>query len=95
MTLTSPASTITFYRRDDCALCDEARTALQDVLEQRALRGDPGARVRVVNVACDSELEAVYGARVPVLVVGEQELALTTSARAIGAFLDRVLGRLA
>jgi len=95
MTLTSPTTTITFYRRDDCSLCDEARVALQAVLEQRALRGDPGARVRVIDVDASTELEAIYGARVPVITVGEQELALATSARAIGTFLDRVLGRVA
>jgi hypothetical protein len=84
-----------FYVRDGCKLCDEARAALQAVLEERVRRGDPIARVREVNLAREPEHEAAYGTRIPVLAVGGDEIALAASARLIGAFLDRVLGRLA
>lgn len=95
MSLSSPTSTLSFYRRDGCELCDEARDALQFVLEDRVRRGDPIPRVREVNLSRQPELEADYGARVPVLALGSEELALVASARTIGQFLDRVLGRLA
>jgi hypothetical protein len=95
MTVSPVTPTLEFYRRDDCSLCDEARESLQVVLEDRARRGDPIPRVREVNLTQQPDLEEAYGARVPVLVIGEQELSLATSARSIGTFLDRVLGRLA
>lgn len=95
MTDSSPTTTLEFYRRDDCYLCDEARQSLQIVLEDRVRRGDPIPRVREVNLSQRPELEEAYGGRIPVLAIGEQELSLATSARSIGTFLDRVLGRLA
>ena len=95
MSLSSPTATLNFYRRDGCELCDEARDALQVVLEDRVRRGEPVPRVREINLSRQPELEADYGARVPVLAVGSQELALATSTRQISSFLDRVLGLLA
>lgn len=95
MSLSSPTTTLNFYRRDGCHLCDEGRDALQLVLEERVKRGEPVPRVREINLSRQPELEADYGARVPVLAVGSQELALATSPRQISTFLDRVLGLLA
>ena len=89
-----PVPTLDFYRRDDCDLCDEARLALQAVLEDRARRGMPNPRVRYLNVSGRPDLEERYGARVPVIAVGSDEISLVTSGRAIAVFLDRVLGQL-
>jgi hypothetical protein len=94
--MTSPAlPTLHFYHRDGCHLCDDARAALQQVLEDRVRRGDPIARVREINLTRQPELEARYGTLIPVLRVDDQELALVTSYHTIAEFLDRVLGRLA
>jgi hypothetical protein len=87
--------TIDCYTRTDCPICDEARATLQSVLEDRARRGDPIARVHFVDVADRPELEADYGAWVPVLQVGPQKLTLSSSYRPISQFLDITLGRLA
>jgi thiol-disulfide isomerase/thioredoxin len=95
MTSSPSHSTLNFYRRDGCEPCDEARLTLQAVMEERAKRGDPNPRVRYIDVSADSDLEARFGARVPVLTLGEDELALTLSARAIAQLLDRNLGRAA
>lgn len=95
MSLSPPSQTLHFYRRDNCHLCDEARQSLQFVLEERVRRGDPIPRVREINLSRQPELEAAYGSRVPVVAIGSDELSLATSARMIGAFLDRTLGRLA
>ena len=64
-------------------------------MEDRAKRGDPNPRVRYVDVSADSDLEARFGAQVPVLTLGGEELALNVSARAISQLLDRNLGRAA
>lgn len=89
-----PVPTLEFYTRDGCHLCEEARHALQAVMEDRARRGLPNPRVRTRNLSRQSELEEAYGARIPVLAVGKDEIALVTSARSIAVFLDRVLGQL-
>lgn len=95
MTLNPPQPTLEFYRRDGCEPCDEARIALQIVLEDRIRRGDPVPRVRYLDVAAEPAFESTYGARVPVIALNGQELSLVTSARSIATFLDRVLGRAA
>ena len=95
MTNSSSQPTLDFYRRDGCEPCDEARLTLQAVMEDRARRGEPNPRVRYVDVAADSDLEARFGARVPVLTVGGEEIALNVSARAISQLLDRNMGRAA
>jgi hypothetical protein len=95
MSLSPALPTLEFYHRDGCHLCDDARLALQQVLEDRVKRGDPIPRVHEVNLTHQPELEPRYGMLIPVLALGDQELALVTSARTIAEFLDRVLGRLA
>jgi hypothetical protein len=87
--------TLDFYTRTGCDICDEARAMLQVVLEERAKRGDPIARVRYVDLADRPELEADYGAWLPVLEVGGQKLTLSSTYRPIAQFLDVSLGRLA
>ena len=87
--------TLDFYTRSECHICDEARATLQLVLEERAKRGDPIAHVRYVNLADRPDLEADYGAWVPVLEVGGQKLTLSSTYRSISQFLDVTLGRLA
>lgn len=95
MTSSPPQPTVDFYRRDGCEPCDEARVALQQVLEERAKRGDRIPRVRYRNVEESPELESAFGPRVPVIAVGDDQLSLTLSERSIARFLDRVLGRAA
>jgi hypothetical protein len=87
--------TLDFYRRDGCEPCEEARAVLQAVMEERVIRGDRIPRVRYRNVDESADLEATFGARIPVLAVGADELSLTVSHRAIATFLDRVMGRAA
>jgi hypothetical protein len=95
MTTSLSSATLRVYRRAECHLCDEARQLLQAVLEERALRGDPLPRVREIDITTEPGLEARYRDRVPVMAIGEHEVALVTSARQIRTFLDRVMGRLA
>lgn len=87
--------TLLFYARDGCELCEEARDVLQAALESRVQRGDAIARVREVDIAADPELAARYGDLIPVLSMNGVELPLAMGRRAIDAFLDRVLPRLA
>jgi Glutaredoxin-like domain (DUF836) len=92
----SPAlPTLIFYARDGCHLCEEARAELQSVLEERVKRGEPIARVRVVDVDSSPELKTRYNDVIPVMALNGTELPLVMGRRTIERFLDRTLGRLA
>ena len=84
-------ATITFLTRRGCGLCDRARMDLQALLEERARAGRMPALVREVDIASDAELEHRNLERIPVLVIGQDELPLATSTRAMRAFLERTL----
>lgn len=87
--------TLLFYARDECHLCDEARADLQAVLEERVKRGEPIARVRVINVDTQPALRERYNDVIPVMALPGAELPLAMGRRTIGRFLDKALGRLA
>ena len=56
------------YSRTDCALCLEMEEELRPILR------DTSITVRPVNIEGDHELQHRYGARIPVLVSGNQEI---------------------
>jgi hypothetical protein len=88
--------TIEFLTRPGCHLCDEARVTLQFVLEERAAAGRLPAIVREVDIAGNPDLERRHLERIPVLVIGGEDLAMAMNSRSIRAFLERTLdGRLA
>ena len=95
MTKSPALPTLIFYARDGCHLCEEARAELQSVLEDRVKRGEPIARVRVVDVDSSPELKSRYNDVIPVMALNGTELPLVMGRRAIERFLDRTLGRLA
>lgn len=95
MTHSPPLPTLIFYARDGCHLCEEARAELQSVLEDRVKRGEPIARVRVVDVDSSPELKSRYNDVIPVMALNGTELPLVMGRRTIERFLDRTLGRLA
>ncbi len=95
MTHSPDLPTLTFYARDGCHLCDEARADLQGVLEDRVKRGEPIARVHVVNIDAHPQLRERYNDVIPVMAVSGAELPLAMGRRTIGRFLDNALGRLA
>ena len=60
-------STVTMYSRRRCGLCDEAREV---ILAERARAGFDFDEVFIDG---DDDLEAGYGLRVPVVLVGDEE----------------------
>ena len=87
--------TVLLYMREGCHLCEETRDVVQAALEARVLRGEPIARVREIDIDTDPELKARYGGLIPVLALNGTELPLAMGRRAIEAFLNSVLPRLA
>jgi glutaredoxin len=85
---------LTVYRRDGCHLCDDARQILQDLLEERARRGEPTPRVKEIDIDADPALHARYFLRIPVFAVGDDEIDIVTSSLAARRFLERTLPQL-
>jgi glutaredoxin len=82
---------IVLYTREGCHLCDETRTTLQSLLEDRAARGQRTATVRERDIATDPELERAWFTTIPVLALGGRHLELATSPAAIRRFLAETL----
>ena len=59
--------TLTLYSRPDCHLCEAMHAELVRLLCGRA-------RIAVIDVGEDRELERRYGERIPVLTAGTTEL---------------------
>ncbi|HEU4601296.1 MAG TPA: glutaredoxin family protein [Steroidobacteraceae bacterium] len=53
----------TIYHRPGCSLCDEMMAELAQLLDPQE-----AARVQVVDVSADPDLERKYGKRIPVLL---------------------------
>lgn len=53
----------TVYSRPECSLCEELLVELAEVLGPAA-----AARVQVVDISGDADLERRYGSRIPVLM---------------------------
>lgn len=60
---------MTLYSRPECHLCEAMLAELAPLLEGRA-------RVRVVDISDDDDLEVRYGLRIPVLVADDSELSV-------------------
>lgn len=65
----SPAPPVTLYTRADCPLCDQARTLLD------GLAGSLGFTIEAVDIDADPALRSRYGYAVPVIAVGDEEVA--------------------
>lgn len=59
---------LTIYIREGCHLCDDMEQALRECASELAFEA---CRVPIDN---NTELEQAYGAKVPVLVCGDEEI---------------------
>ena len=88
MAATPPLPDLVLYTRPGCGLCDEARATLQGLLEDRAARSLPLARLRERDISANPDLERALFDRIPVLELGDRRLELATSPAKIRRFLD-------
>lgn len=65
----TPAPPVTLYTRADCHLCDEARVLLD------GLAGTLGFTIEAVDIDADPALRSRYSYAVPVIAVGNEEIA--------------------
>ena len=66
---TTGALEITLYTRPGCHLCEEAKAAIEPLVEEF------GARLREVKIDEDRDLTDRYGLDIPVLFVGTRKVA--------------------
>lgn len=86
-----PLPELVLYTREDCHLCDEARTSIELVLSERRAAGRPIPPFREVDIASDEDLERTYRDRIPVVVLGDERLELVVGPRRVARAIERVL----
>lgn len=86
-----PLPEISLYTRPGCGLCEEARSALQGILEDRATRGDAIARVNEIDITTDPDLENRYFDIIPVVEFGGRRLDLAISPAKLRRFVAHAL----
>ena len=59
---------LTLYSREGCHLCEQMETALA------ALQQQLGFELEYLDIDERPELQALYGARIPVLCLGDEEI---------------------
>ena len=65
---------VTLYRKPGCGLCDQAEAMLARIAKRIPLR------VMLVDIDSDPAVQARYFLEIPVIVVGEEEIARAQSA---------------
>jgi hypothetical protein len=95
----TPLRDLILYTRPGCGLCEEARTTLQGILEDRAARGDAIATVNEIDITTDPDLEARFFNIIPVVEMGGRRLDLAISPakllRFVADALDAATNRIA
>jgi glutaredoxin len=80
------APVVTLYTRAGCSLCDEAEDAL------RRLAPRLGFELQMVDIESDEQLHRRYMFEIPVVAVGEREVARAPIyARALEEAIEKVL----
>jgi Glutaredoxin-like domain (DUF836) len=89
----APLPDLILYGRPDCGLCDEARTLLEALLEDRRARNLPTPRLVERDIDTDPAWQRAYFATIPVVELGDRRLETVTSLTALRRLLDDVLDR--
>ena len=77
--MTPPLPDLVLYGRPGCHLCEEARVAVQSVLEDRASQGLPNPRVVERNIETDEAWRREYLERIPVLDLDGRRIELVVT----------------
>ncbi|HLA17335.1 MAG TPA: glutaredoxin family protein [Candidatus Limnocylindrales bacterium] len=83
---------LVLYWRPDCHLCHGTRETIGLLFEERTDLGLPVPRLVERDISTDPALDAAFGARIPVVELGDRRLELVTSAGRLRRLLADVLG---
>ena len=84
----TPLPDLILYTRPGCGLCDETRSMIQSLLEDRAARGARTAHLRERDIGSDAAIERELFDRIPVVELRGRRLELAISAAKLRRFLD-------
>src|SRR5258705_114644 len=90
-----PLPDLILYARPGCSLCDEARVAIDAVVEDRRARGLATPNVIERNIEDDPGLHGRYLERIPVVEIGNQRVELFVSVGKVRRLLNGALGDVA
>ena len=89
----TPPSDLVLYARPGCHLCEEAREAVQAVLEERAAVGLPIPRLVERDIESNEAWHRAYLERIPVVELGDRRLELYVSVAKLRRMLSDELDR--
>src|SRR5438094_9211347 len=87
----APSPQILLYTRPGCHLCEDTRTAVQGILEDRAALGQAIATVREIDITSDPDIERQYFDVIPVVELGGRRLDLAISPATLRRFVAEAL----
>jgi hypothetical protein len=87
----APLPDLVLYSRSGCGLCDDARTILEALLDERAATGRPVPTFHERDIESDPAWQRAYFASIPVVELGDRRLDLVTSAARLRRLLADTL----
>ena len=88
----APLPDLVLYARAGCALCDEAREAIELTLADRRGRGLPVPVLVERDIEADPELHRRYLERIPVVELGTARIQVVVTVGKLRRFFAEVLG---
>jgi hypothetical protein len=90
-----PLPDLVLYARPGCSLCDEARAAIEAVIDDRKVRGLAVPRLEERDIEADPELHRRYLERIPVVELGNQRVELVVTVGKVRRLLTEAFGSVA
>jgi hypothetical protein len=87
----APLPDLILYGRPDCSLCDEARSLIHALLDERARSDRPVPILIELDIEADPSLERAFFMTIPVVELGQRRVELATSATKLRRLLSDVL----
>jgi hypothetical protein len=87
----APLPDLVLYGRAGCHLCDEARTSLATLLDERGRAGLPVPTLVERDIETDPAWQRAYFTTIPVVELGDRRLELATSVAKLRRLMTDVL----